>query len=107
PSAALAVAFASTGVMFALRHWRYPWRFLPWALIGVACVTIAAVEIVFVVDDLSNSPWERMNTVFKFYLQAWLLLAVGCGVLLSRLLSGFDTRQFRVTRTTAIAGGAV
>ncbi len=51
-----------------------------WALflIGAALLLTLAVEIVVVVGDIG-----RMNTVFKFYLQAWTLLAVSAAAALA------------------------
>jgi YYY domain-containing protein len=85
PAATVALAIATTAGCFASLYRRQPSRFAPWAMIGVACVIVAATEVVYVADDLQHSPWERMNTVFKFYLQAWLLLAIGCAYLLTRV----------------------
>jgi YYY domain-containing protein len=84
PAASVSVAFAAAATVVALRYWRSPPRFVPWALIGIACITIASVEVLHIADDLRNSPWERMNTVFKFYLQAWVLLALGSALVLTR-----------------------
>ncbi len=35
------------------------------------------VETVYIRDFLDNSDWERMNTVFKFFMQVWLFYALG------------------------------
>jgi YYY domain-containing protein len=50
-------------------------------MIGVALLLTLAVEFVFLKDYFSS----RMNTVFKFYYQAWILLALAAGYGLSRL----------------------
>lgn len=85
PSGAVALAITTAAVFHLVIYRRQSSRFLPWALIAIGAVTAASTEFVYVSDDLRNSPWERMNTVFKFYLQSWILLAIGCAVLLSWL----------------------
>ncbi|MBA2453624.1 MAG: hypothetical protein H0V47_10665, partial [Chloroflexia bacterium] len=110
PAASLVAAIATVAVMFALRRWRHPQTFVPWALIAIACVTIAAVELLYVADDLRNSPWERMNSVFKFYLQAWMLFGIGAAVLLGRVIRGASsTSRSRSARflTMGILGFAL
>ena len=86
PAATVALAFATAGTLAALNVWRRPSAALPWAFVTIASVVVAATEFIYVADDLQHSPWERMNTVFKFYLQAWTLLAVAATLLLWQLL---------------------
>ncbi len=85
PSAAVALAITAAATFFMIVNRRVPSRFFPWALVAIGSAIAASTEFVYVADDLRNSDWERMNTVFKFYLQSWTLLAVGTAVLVARL----------------------
>ncbi len=53
-------------------------RRLLWLIVGASMALCLAVEIVVLKGDIG-----RMNTVFKFYLQAWILLSVAAGVSLA------------------------
>jgi len=52
--------------------------------IGTGLVITIVVEVVTVAGDIG-----RMNTVFKFYMQAWLLFAVGGGAAIGWLMDAF------------------
>jgi len=52
-------------------------RFL-WLMVGEAMAIGLGVEVVALKGDIG-----RMNTVFKFYLQAWMLLSIAAGVSLA------------------------
>ena len=53
-------------------------------LIGTALLITVVVDLVVVRGDIG-----RANTIFKFYLQAWLLLAVSAGAAFAWTLSAF------------------
>jgi uncharacterized membrane protein len=53
-------------------------RRLLWLMVGEAMAICLGVEIVVLQGDVG-----RMNTVFKFYLQVWILLSVAAGVSLA------------------------
>lgn len=52
----------------------------PLALAAMAVGLVLGCELVFV--------WDRMNTIFKFYLDSWLLVTVAAAALLPRALAG-------------------
>ncbi|MRR32731.1 hypothetical protein EG834_20925, partial [bacterium] len=56
-------------------------------MIGTAAVLTLAVEVVVLVGDIN-----RMNTVFKFYLQAWTLFSLSAAAGLFWLLPQIETR---------------
>jgi len=54
-------------------------------MIGTGTVLTLAVEMIVLVGDIG-----RMNTVFKFYLQVWVLFAVSSAAALGWILTEFD-----------------
>ena len=48
------------------------------SLVTLGLLLIMGPELLHV-DDSFGGPWERMNTVFKFYYQAWIVLSVAAG----------------------------
>lgn len=76
-----------------------------WCLVGTAVALIAACELVYLRDVFGGAgngalgAAFRMNTVFKLYYQAWLLLGVVSGPALWWLFAG----AFRWVRTSLAA----
>jgi YYY domain-containing protein len=85
-----------------LAHWRRSNRALQAALFGVALFATLIPEFVALQGDIG-----RMNTVFKFYLQAWVLLsiaaAVALGWLIRRASRDHLLRQIRPTWLALLA----
>jgi uncharacterized membrane protein len=71
-------ALAALGAILALYHLKERERSFVLLLGAVACALVAFCEVVFLRDVFANQV-PRMNTVFKFYFQAWALLSVAGG----------------------------
>jgi YYY domain-containing protein len=68
------------------------------------------MELVYVRDFLDGGDYERMNTVFKFSIQAWLCFAIGGALVVSRLWSLFGSfvrRAWSVVVLVLILGCSV
>lgn len=78
PGAALVLLAALAAMVLALRA--DPCRSLQWLLAAVGLGLVFGVEILFV-DDVYSGDLERMNTVFKAYIEAWVLLGVAAATL--------------------------
>ena len=71
----------------------------PLLLATFAFALVAGCEFVFV--------WDRMNTVFKFYLEAWLLFGLASGTVLCELFRGGGARSRWRLAWEAAVGAAV
>ena len=83
-------------------------------LVGL-CISLG-LEIVYVRDFLDGSINERMNTVFKFSIQAWLCFAIGGAIAVQRLwrlmggfggFGGFVKGAWAVLLVLLVLGGSV
>ncbi len=83
---ALMIAFLTAGAAMWLAGGSSTRRFTG-ALIAAGAGVAGGVELFYVVDDLNASPiWYRMNTVFKFYNQVWVLFALSAASLLGAII---------------------
>jgi YYY domain-containing protein len=72
-------------------------------LIVLAVAMIAGCEFIYFKDNYGQA-LQRMNTIFKFYHQAWPLLAVGVAVLAERAWRGASgSSAVRMALTAAMA----
>jgi YYY domain-containing protein len=73
-------------LLFSLRD--RPQAFV--VLLGsLAFTLVAACEVIFLKDVFAGGDFLRMNTVFKFYFQAWALLSIASGAGLYFILVSF------------------
>jgi YYY domain-containing protein len=72
-------------------------------LMAIAWGLSGAVEFIYLRDHMSDGDWYRMNTVFKFGMQSWLLLTVGIAAALPALTKKLDhLPRFAATAVLAL-----
>lgn len=85
----VAFTIAALGAVLALYHLHDRPRAFTMLLGATAFALVALTEIVFLRDVFAGN-FPRMNTVFKFYFQAWALLSITCGAGLYFIFDGFS-----------------
>ena len=94
-------ALGCIALLYSLRDRSQAFIFL---LGSIAFALVAVCEVFFLKDVFAGGDFLRMNTVFKFYFQAWALLSITSGAGLSFILESFrpqmaDSRgQLRLQR---------
>jgi len=104
----LAVPLGIAAAIFVFAPESSPQTRILWLGVGTALFLCLGVEVVVLKGDIG-----RMNTVFKFYLQVWMLLGVCAAVAVERILhqtlavetpSGGENRRFVSFARDAIFG---
>ncbi len=78
----IAIPMGLAATLVILDESTSPRRRILWFWIGTAMAFSIFVELFVLAGDIG-----RLNTVFKFYLQVWMLLALGAGVAAERIMS--------------------
>lgn len=60
------------------------------AVTGLAI--LAGTQLIYLKDFLGGGDWYRMNTLFKFFSQVWVLFGIGAAIGLARLWGGWVRR---------------
>ena len=90
-------------VLAVLLLWRddaAPAELFTYALIFTALLVLLGIEVVYLKDFLAGGDHRRMNTVFKFGIQVWVLLGLATGAALPGLWAAVERWRSRGTRWT-------
>ena len=83
---ALLVLFLIPALLLLARRGAEPTEQFAVILALTALIVLIGCEIFHLKDFLGGGDWKRMNTLFKFYIQVWLLLGIACAAFLSWLV---------------------
>jgi YYY domain-containing protein len=64
-------------------------------LVFVGLLVLLGVEVVYLKDFLQGGDYRRMNTLFKFYIQVWVLLGIGSAAAMPRIWRAVQTWRSR------------
>ncbi|MEI2688995.1 MAG: DUF2298 domain-containing protein [Anaerolineae bacterium] len=68
------------------------------ALVFTGLLVLFGVELFYLKDHLQGGDWRRMNTLFKFYIQVWVMLGLAVAVALPGIWDFIRSRWHPVWR---------
>src|SRR5439155_3816125 len=101
--------FAFSALLLTRRNVEPQVAFANW-LAFWAFAILLGVEVIYLQDFLGGGDWKRMNTLFKFYIQVWVLMSVlgalAVPALWSRLSARGGLRAYAWQGTLVVLVGA-
>jgi YYY domain-containing protein len=97
----IALGITVTALVLVLQHINDRGHAFTLFLGALAFALIVGCEV-FYLRDVFVATDPRMNTVFKFYFQAWILLSIACSAGLYFILENFQISKFLVAPLGAI-----
>ena len=94
----LLIPLIGLAVLLLWRDDATPARLFIYALIFTALLVLLGIEVVYLKDFLGGSEYHRMNTVFKFGIQVWVLLGLATGAALPGLWAAVERGRSRGMR---------
>ncbi|MGA9350878.1 MAG: DUF2298 domain-containing protein [Anaerolineae bacterium] len=92
-------------LLLLLRHDASPEELFVSLLVFTGLLVALGCEVVYLKDHLGGDQvWWRMNTVFKFYIQVWVMLGIAAAVALPHLWSRLRRWQSAAQRRVWAAG---
>ncbi len=102
PAVIVALALIALGAVFSRRIG--PAERALWLLIAAGFACVAIPEVVYLRDSFDGGPFARMNTIFKFGYQGWVLLAIAAACVLPWAAAWLGRRSWPVWAAgTAVA----